>query len=135
MHASFHSAGLNPYQSPEATNRGGPEYSPGEFSVHVLARGWLLRRLAVSGPCPCVVEYNGRGMGFESVLVNGALAARVRGDLGRFRDWFWLQPRLEFDLPGPRGRLRGCIEVTGILRLSAFRLSVSDKVLYSEGAW
>ena len=129
------SSAVNPYASPLADSRGEPEYSPVEFSAQLLSRGWLRRRLAVSGPCPSIVEYNGRGIGYESVHVNGALAVRVRGDWRQPRDWFWLQPRLEFDLPGNRQRKRCCIEVRGIYRLSAFRLTVDGQVLYSEGTW
>ncbi|HZN35056.1 MAG TPA: hypothetical protein VFB80_14605 [Pirellulaceae bacterium] len=129
------SSAVNPYASPLAQSRGEPEFSPVEFSAQLLSRGWMRRRFAVSGPCPCIVDYNGRGIGYESVLVNGALAVRIHGDWRKLSDWIWLQPRLDFDLFGSTMRKRACIEARGILRLSAFRLTVDGKVLYSEGTW
>jgi hypothetical protein len=42
-------------------------------------------------PGSFLIEYNGRGLGYESVLVNGRLAVRTRS-------WLWFAPRLEFQL-------------------------------------
>ena len=121
---------LNPYASPQVPWSEEPVFSPAEYSVHVISRSWLYRRLSVSGPCPCVIEYNGRGLGYETVLLNGVVVTRARGKGMRFA------PRLEFELPGV-GLQRARIEVktTWLLFIGGLRLIVGDRTVYSEGRW
>jgi hypothetical protein len=127
----MHQTDLNPSASPLTPSRGGPEYSAADYTVQVVTRSWLLRKLTISGPSPCVVEYNGRGMGYETVLVNGVVAARARGGL------FTLAPRLEFAVPGMFGQQRACLEVqtAWLLFLGGLRLSIGNRVVYLEGTW
>src|SRR2546421_8846012 len=68
-----------------------------------------------------VVEYNGRGMGHESVYVNGRLVARAGV-------WFWFVPRFEFQL----GPLPAALEVRvwPWLAFRSFTLTVAGRVVY-----
>jgi hypothetical protein len=122
---------LNPYLSPQAPGQGAPQYSPVGYSVEVLSRSWLLWKLAVSGPCPCIVEYNGRGLGYETVLVNGVVASRASGG------FFHLAPRLEFAVPGTFGPQRAWLDVqtSRLQLLGGLRLWIGNRVVYSEGTW
>jgi hypothetical protein len=72
-----------------------------------------------------VVEYNGRGFGYESVWVNGRCAARETSAL-------WFVPRFVFRL----GFLPAAVEVRvwPWLTIRSFHLVVGDAVLYSEGS-
>ncbi|MCI0462617.1 MAG: hypothetical protein L0Z62_37175 [Gemmataceae bacterium] len=88
-------------------------------------RGWLRRLLEVLTPEGAVflVEYNGRGMGYESVSVNGELVARSSGPL-------WFVPRFEFFL-GPR---RAALEVRigPLLNLLDLHLLIDGQVVYCD---
>jgi hypothetical protein len=80
------------------------------FDYHLLHRSWLRRIIEVSTPeGNHVIEYNGRGIGFEPVHVDNRLTARkvsllwfvpcFRVPLGRYhvhievRVWPWLMIR------------------------------------------
>lgn len=127
---------LNPYASPQFPCRDEPVYLDAEYAVVLQARGWAYRRLLVSGPCPCVVEYDGRGIGYESVYVNGELATRVQSRLASFA------PRLDFFLSvateeplreSPSARIE--VETTWLMFIGSLRLIVGNRVVYAEGRW
>jgi hypothetical protein len=69
------------------------------------------------------VEYNGSGMGYETVLVNGKVVCQPSSLL-------WFVPRFEFKL----GRRRAVIEVRvwPWLRISSFRLRIDGELVYEE---
>jgi hypothetical protein len=120
----------NPYAAPREVLR--YEIQPGELNwsaVHVDRR-WAYRRVELHGPLSAVIEYNGRGIGFESVLVDGEVAGRASGT------WGFASP-IEFVLPCKGSGRRARIEVRTafFLFLGAFRLLVDDSVVYSEGRW
>ena len=89
------------------------------------ARAWLRRRLRVDTPDgPFVVEYSGRGIGSESVWINGT---RIRGR----GDGLWFAPLFEF----PLGSVPAAVEVRvwPWLAIRSFHLVVGGEVLYGEG--
>jgi hypothetical protein len=122
----------NPYAAPEAA-LAGPVYHASEYSAHLLRKGWIYREIAVSGPCPAVIEYDGRGLGFETVRVNGFVATRE--SVGFFSAA--LSPRFDFMIATPYGAAPARIEVKSRLGmfLAALRLSIDGKTVYSEGVW
>lgn len=64
------------------------------LDVRVVERGWLRRLVLIDAPSGrFTLEYDGRGMGHESIYVNGELAARDVGTI-------WFVPRFEFSM-GP----------------------------------
>jgi hypothetical protein len=69
------------------------------------------------------VEYNGSGMGYETVLVNGRVVCQPHSLL-------WFVPRFEFRL----GRRSAVIEVRvwPWLRMSSFRLRIDGELVYEE---
>ena len=90
----------------------------------LIKRAWLLREWQVRTPGGVfLVLYSGRGLGFESVSVNGVIAQR--------RTHIWFVPRFEFRL----GILPATVDirVRPWLRLHAARLVVGGTVLHSEG--
>ncbi len=125
----------NPYRSP-ASDGLEPSASrldkSAEWHARLTRRAWVYRRLQIAGRTDAVVEYNGRGFGYESVLVNGKTAARK---------WNWeiwtgsLMPRIDFELCCGQQRIPAFVEVRGILFLRAFRLYVDGTLVYTEGSW
>jgi hypothetical protein len=88
-------------------------------------RSWLRRVLEVSTPQgDYVVEYNGRGIGYETVYVNGAIAVRQRS-------LAWFVPRFRFAL----GEYIAVLEVRvwPWLMLRELSLRVEGGLLYAEG--
>ena len=92
--------------------------------------GRILRLSAPSGEY--TVEYSGYGVGYESVLVDGAVVARERS-------WVKMVPRFEF----PIGPHAGVIRIETKLwrdllgpligRLESFVLEVDSEVVYEDG--
>jgi hypothetical protein len=78
------------------------------------------------------VEYDGQGAGYEAVLVNGQVAARVTNlSLLPYR----LVPHIDFTLPTPAGGIPASIDVHvgGYRLLAGFRLNVDGEAVYAEG--
>lgn len=125
-----HFRDLNPYAPPRINGCNAPLYAPTEFVVVLDSRSWLYRRLLVSGPSPCVVEYNGRGPGYETVLVNGEVATRATSG------GLHLASPIDFELPGcPRFAARLEIKTACLLFLAGLRFSIENCVVYQEGKW
>src|SRR5262245_65558837 len=94
--------------------------------AYLYERSWLgvLVHLEADGQL-LAIEYDGRGIGYESVYVNGRLAVETGGHL-------WFVPRFEFE----HGPLRIAVEVRvwPWLTLRSFRLFVNDKEVALERA-
>ena len=90
---------------------------------------WVLLKGRVSG----VLFYNAHGAGFESIVFGGMELARAPNLIPRLH--YWLNPVLDFHLPSDTGPVSASVEVRtcGYRRLSGFRLSVQNAVLYAEG--
>ena len=73
-----------------------------------------------------VVEYNGRGLGYESVLVNGQLAQRKGGQL------VWFVPRFDFALGRRYAYLT--VRVWPWLMLHSLVLYVDGQCVYVDGS-
>jgi hypothetical protein len=75
------------------------------------------------------VEYNGYGIGYESVLVNGQVAAKRSG-------WGKMSHRYEFRIGSSKAALTVAIprwcEVIPVCNLSAFALEIDGEVVYAE---
>jgi hypothetical protein len=71
-----------------------------------------------------IVEYDGRGLGYEDVSVDGLVLRR--------RSWWWFVPRFEFKLGGHPSVVE--VRVWPWLSFRSLVLRVSDRVVYAEGA-
>ena len=99
--------------------------SGGGVSVALRGRGLLLRTFDVrTPPGTHLVTYDGRGMGYESVLIDGVPAARVTSLL-------WFVPRFEFHVDGLPAVLQ--VRVWPWLAMRAVRLEIAGRVGYIEG--
>ena len=86
-------------------------------------RGWLYRVFAVATPEGTYrVAYDGRGLGDESVSVNGRLAAR--------RASLWFVPEFSFFIGSAPALLR--VKVWPWLAIRSFELRVNGEQVYSE---
>ena len=87
-------------------------------------KGWLYRALQVATPEGTYrVTYNGRGLGYESVSVNGELAASRASTL-------WYVPEFYF----PVGSMYALVKVRvwPWLSLRSFELIINGESVYSE---
>src|SRR5690242_6273597 len=94
------------------------------MQVTLLRSSWLKRTLRlVTHERTYEIVYSGRGLGFESVYVNGCLAERGSG--------FWFVPLFVF----PLGNQIGAVEVRvwPWLTIRSFHLLVEDEEVYKEG--
>ena len=98
---------------------------PAQLTAFEVDRSWLYRALEVCAPWgEFFVEYDGRGLGYESVYVNGRLANRRRSPL-------WFVPHFEFDLGGHRA----CLDLRfwPWCTLRSISLSVGQHLVYAGG--
>lgn len=93
-------------------------------TARTVGRSWLRRSFEVVTPkAVFVVDYHGRGVGWEGVAVDGRF---VSG--GRSVPWFI--PRFEFALGESSGRIE--VRVWPWLALRSFALFVDGELLYQE---
>lgn len=90
----------------------------------LIRRGWLRRVIQVSLPDGLhTVAYDGTGLGFERVIVDGSPIRRT--------SWFWFVPRFEFELGGWPAVVE--VDVRPWFALGSLVLRVGDQVVYAEG--
>jgi hypothetical protein len=86
---------------------------------------WLLREWEITTPSGVfVVTYSGRGHGYESVRVDGAVVAKTKS-------FAWFVPEFEFRLGDSPALVE--VRVWPWFVLRAIRLRVGDEICYSEG--
>ncbi|MBI5241888.1 MAG: hypothetical protein HY926_15555 [Elusimicrobia bacterium] len=90
----------------------------------LVASGWLRRvvEFELDGQ-PVRVEYNGRGMGYESVLVDGRVAKKTRS-------YPWFVPRFYFQVRGRPAKAE--VRVWPWCTLRRLRISVDEETAYQE---
>lgn len=94
------------------------------MSAQLIRRGWLHRAIEVTLPDGLhVVEYDGRGLGYEQVSADGSVIRKAL--------WYWFVPRFEFKLGGWPGRVE--VRVWPWLTLRSLVLRVGDRIAYAEG--
>jgi hypothetical protein len=99
---------------------------PAEFRAELVSRGWMRRVVDVTTPEGIyIVEYLGSGLGYERILVDGAVVAQATAHTTI------IVPQFEF-LLGPR---RCTLHVTGWpwLTLRSLVLALDGEVIYREG--
>ncbi len=102
----------NPYRSPESSGRSNPL----RFG-QLVASGWLYRKVQLLEPFNVVIEYNGRGIGCERVLVNSVVVAKRAS-------WLWFAPRFEFVLSTKLGELPAIVEVRVWPWFALYRITI-----------
>jgi hypothetical protein len=91
----------------------------------LLNKKWLLREWHVATSSgDFVVTYSGRGHGYESVRVNGAVAVKTRSSV-------WFTPKFDFLVGASPASVE--VRVWPWLAVRAIRLRVADDICYSEG--
>lgn len=94
------------------------------LTARLTRSGWLHRAIEVTLPDGRhVVEYDGRGIGFEQVSVDGAVIRQTC--------WYWFVPRFEFKIGGWASVVE--VRVWPWLSLRSVVLRVGDQVAYAEG--
>ena len=93
------------------------------MSARLIRRGWLLRGIELwLSDGVHLVEYNGRGFGYEQVSVDGAVIRK---------SWYWFVPRFEFKVGGFPSVVE--VRVWPWLLLRSLVLRVGDRAVYAEG--
>jgi hypothetical protein len=94
------------------------------MSSRLIDRGWLRRVIEVSlSSGNHFVEYDGRGLGYEHVAVDGTVICA--------KSWLWFVPRFEFKLAGYPTVVE--VRVWPWLALRSLSLRVGDQIVYAEG--
>lgn len=95
------------------------------MKAKLCRKSWLFREWEVSTPAgDFCVSYDGRGHGFEAVLVDGVTAVKTRSVL-------WYVPRFDFTVGGLPAMIE--VRVWPWLTLRAIRLIVGNEICYTEG--
>ncbi len=120
----------NPYQSPPATESGAglrlPELRPGVRAT-LIAHGLLFRLLVIDAPIEATLSFNGRSLS-DTVTINQQVVARKTS-------WWRITPRLSFTLRAGEEVIAGQVEIRvwPWLALRGFRVTIADRVVYTEG--
>lgn len=69
------------------------------------------------------VKYNGKGMGYEEVLVDGKTAKRTIS-------FWWYVPRFEFNIGNQNAVVN--VGVSPLLKIKRFNLEINGETIYSE---
>ena len=92
--------------------------------ANLIEKKWLWRTFHVVTPEGTFeVVYDGKGLGFEEVLVNGETACRMSS-------LFWYVPRFDFVIGSFASQIN--VKVSPLLQISAFDLIVNDELVYNE---
>jgi hypothetical protein len=121
---------INPYESPRVTTTSTLEPHP-ELVGTLARRRWAYRKIEVRGRFDAVIEYDGRGMGYETVLLNGLPVARVTSTGITFRS------PIDFEIPVGNASHHARIEIRTAFALfvRASRLLIDGQLVFQEGAW
>ncbi len=95
------------------------------LSAILTEKKWLYREFNVFTPEGVFdLAYDGTGMGFESVLINGKIVARETS-------YFWYVPEFDFRLGTQPAKIS--VSVSWRLTIKRLNFEVNNRVLYSEG--
>jgi len=93
------------------------------FIAKLIAKRLLYRKFHVLSPNGSFeVVYNGGGMGYEEILVNGAIASR--------RSNLWFVPEFEFKIGNASAKIT--VSVWVWLRFRSFNFEIEGESVYSE---
>jgi hypothetical protein len=113
----------NPYRAPREASW--PPAVPGALQASLVERAWLWRRFWVETDSRVYdVIYNGRGLFYEEVLVDGHVMLRRLS-------WLWFVPHFEFQLD--RHQVAIDVRVWPWLKIRRFRLAIDRMAVYEEG--
>jgi hypothetical protein len=103
---------------------------PTDTDAGLIESGWLYRSVYLAPPYDLIVEYNGRGLGHETVLVDGTVVSRMTSLL-------WFVPRFEFQIGPDDAPFDAVVEVRvwPWLCIRKFRILVGEECVYREGDW
>jgi len=94
------------------------------LQIQLTEKKWLKRVFYVQTSTGSHhIEYNGRGIGFESVKIDGRVATKTTS-------WFWFIPKFTFQLETLSGEIN--VRVGPTLSIRSFQLILNSEVCYQE---
>lgn len=94
------------------------------FIVTDVQKRWLYRKIEISSPVGTFeLIYNGHGLGYEEILVNGEIAVRKSS-------FFWYVPKFEFNLGNFQAEVE--VEVSYSFQIKHFNLEIDGYDVYFE---
>lgn len=117
----------NPFASPAPTSPA--DRPPTTGDAKLLKAGYLFRRIQLPAPSEAIIEYSGRGFGYDVVRVNGHVVAWDW-------KWVWFVHRFDFTAPleaEPKPAVL-TVEVGYTLKITRLTIEVDDRLLYEEVA-
>jgi len=106
-------------------DRGGPSFAMD--TQPDVATGLLYRRIELHDPIRATIEYNGRGLHSEVVLLNQVTVASNRS-------WFWFRRDFHFMMAAPHRSYEAVLRVSirPWLTIHRLTLSIDGEVVYEE---
>lgn len=94
------------------------------YIAKLLEKRWLYRKFEVLAPHGTFeVAYNGTGIGYEEVLVNGEIAKRKQSLL-------WYVPEFDFTVGGAQAKIS--VRVWAWTQIRVFDFEINGETVYSE---
>lgn len=92
--------------------------------ANLIEKKWLWRTFhVVTSEGTFEVVYNGKGVGFEEVIVNGEVACRKSS-------FFWYVPRFDFAIGNIMSQIN--VKISPLLQINSFDLIVNQEMIYAE---
>jgi hypothetical protein len=93
------------------------------FIAELIEKHWLYRKFQVLAPHGSFeVVYNGWGLGYEEILVNGEIACRA-GSL-------WYVPEFEFKIGNADAKIN--VSIWAWMQMRSFDFEIEGETVYSE---
>jgi len=120
----------NPYRSPREMGAGTLRERAvrAGTSSQLLAKGLLYRRVLVEAPVEATIEFKGRSVWRDVIVVdNEIMASHI--------SWWRITPRFQFDLRAGDQVLpvEVRLRIGRFLRIKGFRIKIAGEVVYLEG--
>jgi hypothetical protein len=94
------------------------------YIAKLIEKGWLYRKFEVLAPHGSFeVAYDGKGIGYEQVTVNGEIA-------NRRQSLFWYVPEFDFLIGGAPARIS--VRIWAWTQFRSFVFEINGETVYSE---
>jgi hypothetical protein len=93
--------------------------------ANLIEKKWLWRSFHIlTSEGVYELVYDGKGLGYEEVLVNGEVVIRMPS-------YWWYVPKFDFSIGNSDAQIY--VEVSALMQISFFKLVIDGIEVYSEG--
>ena len=92
--------------------------------ANLIVKNWLYRKInVITSEGVFEIVYDGNGLGYEEVLVDGEIATRINS-------YLWYVPKFEFFVGSLRAKIT--VSVWVWLQIRSFAIEIDNETVYSE---